>query len=178
MAGLRGFFNIFSYDIDMPSPWQTQAACCCNTSLVFFFYRVTPTSAATKETPCAGKRNPNTLAFLILHFQCLAESAEVSKPLRNLAPVFAPTIFGNSSPELEQGAILTESPINVDLSTSSSLSPSVFPTICDLSSSSTLDQPEPSMNMFCGPLCPPIDHGRMIITSRIGILRSAFSSHC
>ncbi|KAL9913054.1 rac GTPase-activating protein 1-like [Glossina fuscipes fuscipes] len=52
--------------------------------------------------------NRDTLAFLILHFQRVAESPEVSMPLKNLARVFAPTIFGNSSDDLEQGAILAE----------------------------------------------------------------------
>uniref|UniRef100_A0A1A9UFE0 Rho-GAP domain-containing protein n=1 Tax=Glossina austeni TaxID=7395 RepID=A0A1A9UFE0_GLOAU len=50
----------------------------------------------------------HTLAFLILHFQRTAESPEVSTPLKNLARVCAPTIFGNSSGDLEQGAILAE----------------------------------------------------------------------
>uniref|UniRef100_A0A1A9V7Y6 Rho-GAP domain-containing protein n=1 Tax=Glossina austeni TaxID=7395 RepID=A0A1A9V7Y6_GLOAU len=50
----------------------------------------------------------NTLAFLILHFQRVAESPGVSMPLKNLARAFAPTIFGNSSGDLEQGAILAE----------------------------------------------------------------------
>uniref|UniRef100_A0A1B0FDC2 Rac GTPase-activating protein 1 n=1 Tax=Glossina morsitans morsitans TaxID=37546 RepID=A0A1B0FDC2_GLOMM len=52
--------------------------------------------------------NRDTLAFLILHFQRVAESPEVSMPLKNLARVFAPTMFGNSSGDLEQGAILAE----------------------------------------------------------------------
>uniref|UniRef100_A0A1A9ZY79 Uncharacterized protein n=1 Tax=Glossina pallidipes TaxID=7398 RepID=A0A1A9ZY79_GLOPL len=72
----------------------------------------------------------------------------------------------------------SKSPIKVDLSISSSLSPSAFPTIRDLSSSSTLDQPQPSIDIVCSPLPPLIDHRRMIITSRIITLRSAFSSHC
>uniref|UniRef100_A0A1A9ZTE3 Rho-GAP domain-containing protein n=1 Tax=Glossina pallidipes TaxID=7398 RepID=A0A1A9ZTE3_GLOPL len=49
----------------------------------------------------------DTLAFLILHFQRVAESPEVSMSLKNLARVYVPTMFGNSS-DLEQGSIWAE----------------------------------------------------------------------
>lgn len=52
--------------------------------------------------------NRDTLAFLILHFQRIAECREVLMPLDNIARVFGPTIVGYSSPDPDQHAIFTE----------------------------------------------------------------------
>lgn len=52
--------------------------------------------------------NRDTLAFLILHFQRIAECREVLMPLDNIARVFGPTIVGYSSSEPDQHAIFTE----------------------------------------------------------------------
>ncbi|XP_075166190.1 rac GTPase activating protein tumbleweed [Haematobia irritans] len=52
--------------------------------------------------------NRDTLAFLIMHFQRIAECREVLMPLDNIARVFGPTIVGYSSPDPDQHAIFTE----------------------------------------------------------------------
>ncbi|ETN58220.1 rac GTPase-activating protein [Anopheles darlingi] len=44
--------------------------------------------------------NRDTLAFLMLHFQRIAQSACAKMPVENLARVFAPTICGYSRPDL------------------------------------------------------------------------------
>lgn len=43
--------------------------------------------------------NRDTLAYLIMHFQRIAECPEVKMPLTNFAKIFGPTIVGYSSPE-------------------------------------------------------------------------------
>ncbi|XP_055842223.1 rac GTPase-activating protein 1 [Episyrphus balteatus] len=52
--------------------------------------------------------NRDTLAFLILHFQRIAECPEVRMPIENISRVFGPTIVGYSSPDPDQHAIFTE----------------------------------------------------------------------
>ncbi|GFY48751.1 rac GTPase-activating protein 1 [Trichonephila inaurata madagascariensis] len=52
--------------------------------------------------------NKETLAFLILHFQRVAEAYECRMPLENLAKVFGPTIVGYSSAEPADSRMLTE----------------------------------------------------------------------
>lgn len=46
--------------------------------------------------------NRDTLAYLIMHFQRIAECPEVKMPLTNFAKIFGPTIVGYSSSEPEQ----------------------------------------------------------------------------
>ncbi|GFW31996.1 rac GTPase-activating protein 1 [Trichonephila clavipes] len=52
--------------------------------------------------------NKETLAFLVLHFQRVAEAYECRMPLENLAKVFGPTIVGYSSAEPADSHMLTE----------------------------------------------------------------------
>ncbi|PRD25247.1 UNVERIFIED_CONTAM: Rac GTPase-activating protein 1 [Trichonephila clavipes] len=52
--------------------------------------------------------NKETLAFLILHLQRVAEAHECRMPLENLAKVFGPTIVGYSSAEPADAHMLTE----------------------------------------------------------------------
>ncbi|XP_053966931.1 rac GTPase-activating protein 1 [Anastrepha ludens] len=52
--------------------------------------------------------NRDTLAFLILHFQRVAECREVLMPIDNIARVFGPTIVGYSSADPDRHAIFTE----------------------------------------------------------------------
>lgn len=61
-----------------------------------------------KAIEAMPKANRDTLAFLILHFQRVADSREVLMPLDNIARVFGPTIVGYSSPDPDQHAIFTE----------------------------------------------------------------------
>ena len=55
--------------------------------------------------------NRDTLAYLILHFQRIAECPEVKMPLTNFAKIFGPTIVGYSSAELEENKIFAETQI-------------------------------------------------------------------
>lgn len=55
--------------------------------------------------------NRDTLAYLILHFQRIAECPEVKMPLSNFAKVFAPTIVGYSSAEPEEHKMFAETQI-------------------------------------------------------------------
>lgn len=52
--------------------------------------------------------NRDTLAFLILHFQRIAECDDVKMSMNNIATVFCPTIVGYSSPDPDKHAICTE----------------------------------------------------------------------
>nr|XP_014097656.1 rac GTPase-activating protein 1 [Bactrocera oleae]XP_014097657.1 rac GTPase-activating protein 1 [Bactrocera oleae]XP_036230973.1 rac GTPase-activating protein 1 [Bactrocera oleae] len=52
--------------------------------------------------------NRDTLAFLVLHFQRVAECREVLMPIDNIARVFGPTIVGYSSADPDRHAIFTE----------------------------------------------------------------------
>lgn len=52
--------------------------------------------------------NKETLAFLVLHLQRVAEAHECRMPLENLAKVFGPTIVGYSSAEPSDSHMLTE----------------------------------------------------------------------
>ena len=52
--------------------------------------------------------NRDTLAFLMLHFQRIAECPETKMPIENISRVFGPTLVGYSSREPEQHAIYTE----------------------------------------------------------------------
>lgn len=61
-----------------------------------------------KTIDAMPQTNRDTLAFLILHFQRIAECREVLMPLDNIARVFGPTIVGYSSPDPDQHAIFTE----------------------------------------------------------------------
>jgi Rac GTPase-activating protein 1 len=64
--------------------------------------------AAIERLPQA---NRDTLAYLILHFQRIAECPEVKMPLSNFAKVFAPTIVGYSSAEPEEHKMFAETQI-------------------------------------------------------------------
>lgn len=64
--------------------------------------------AAIEKLPQA---NRDTLAYLILHFQRIAECPEVKMPLSNFAKVFAPTIVGYSSAEPEEHKMFAETQI-------------------------------------------------------------------
>lgn len=55
--------------------------------------------------------NRDTLAYLILHFQRIAECPEVKMPLSNFAKVFGPTIVGYSCPDPEQNQMFAETNI-------------------------------------------------------------------
>lgn len=55
--------------------------------------------------------NRDTLAFLMQHFQRIANVPEVKMPITNIAKVFGPTIVGYSSPFPEQQAIFAETHI-------------------------------------------------------------------
>ncbi|XP_055602733.1 rac GTPase-activating protein 1 [Uranotaenia lowii] len=59
--------------------------------------------------------NRDTLAYLIQHFQRIAECKEVKMPLDNLARVFAPTIVGYSSPDLDAHATFAETVIQYNI---------------------------------------------------------------
>lgn len=59
--------------------------------------------------------NRDTLAYLIQHFQRIAECKEVKMPLENLARVFAPTIVGYSSPDLDTHATFAETVIQFNI---------------------------------------------------------------
>ncbi|KAI8120012.1 hypothetical protein FF38_04238 [Lucilia cuprina] len=61
-----------------------------------------------KAVEAMPQTNRDTLAFLILHFQRIAECRDVLMPLDNIARVFGPTIVGYSSPDPDQHAIFTE----------------------------------------------------------------------
>ncbi|XP_030381191.1 rac GTPase-activating protein 1 [Scaptodrosophila lebanonensis] len=52
--------------------------------------------------------NRDTLAFLVLHFQRIAECPVVLMPIDNIALIFGPTIVGYSSLEPDQHSIFTE----------------------------------------------------------------------
>uniref|UniRef100_A0A1A9WWH2 Rho-GAP domain-containing protein n=1 Tax=Glossina brevipalpis TaxID=37001 RepID=A0A1A9WWH2_9MUSC len=62
----------------------------------------------TRAIDSLPQANRDTLAFLILHFQRVAESPKVLMPFENLARIFGPTIVGNSSSDPDQHAIFTE----------------------------------------------------------------------
>lgn len=49
--------------------------------------------------PDLPQPNRDTLAYLILHLQRVAESANCKMPTSNIAKIFGPTIIGNSCPE-------------------------------------------------------------------------------
>lgn len=59
--------------------------------------------------------NRDTLAYLIQHFQRIAECREVKMPLENLARVFAPTIVGYSSADLDAHATFAETVIQFNI---------------------------------------------------------------
>jgi Rac GTPase-activating protein 1 len=52
--------------------------------------------------------NQDTLAFVILHLQRIAESPDVKMPVGNLAKVFGPTIVGYSDNDLDANTMLKE----------------------------------------------------------------------
>uniref|UniRef100_A0A182QIL0 Rac GTPase-activating protein 1 n=1 Tax=Anopheles farauti TaxID=69004 RepID=A0A182QIL0_9DIPT len=52
--------------------------------------------------------NRDTLAFLMLHFQRVAQSEAAKMPIDNLARVFAPTIVGYSRPDLDMNEMCAE----------------------------------------------------------------------
>ncbi|EDW35852.1 GL16993 [Drosophila persimilis] len=60
---------------------------------------------SVKQMPQA---NRDTLAFLILHFQRIAQCPVVQMPIDNISLIFGPTIVGYSSPDPDQHAIYTE----------------------------------------------------------------------
>lgn len=59
--------------------------------------------------------NRDTLAYLIQHFQRVAECKEIKMPLENLARVFAPTIVGYSSMDLDAHATFAETVIQFNI---------------------------------------------------------------
>ncbi|XP_067633543.1 rac GTPase-activating protein 1 [Eurosta solidaginis] len=61
-----------------------------------------------KAVDALPQANRDTLAFLILHFQRIAECREVLMPIDNIARVFGPTIVGYSSADPDRHAIFTE----------------------------------------------------------------------
>ncbi|KAH8304410.1 rac GTPase-activating protein 1 [Drosophila kikkawai] len=60
---------------------------------------------SVKQLPQA---NRDTLAFLVLHFQRIAECPVVLMPIDNIALIFGPTIVGYSSADPDPHAIYTE----------------------------------------------------------------------
>jgi len=52
--------------------------------------------------------NQDTLAFMILHLQKVAETTEVKMPIGNLAKIFGPTIVGYSGPDIDAATMLKE----------------------------------------------------------------------
>lgn len=54
------------------------------------------------------KANRDTLAYMMLHIQRIGERAQCKMPPANLAKVFAPSIVGNSSTDLENPEIVKE----------------------------------------------------------------------
>jgi Rac GTPase-activating protein 1 len=52
--------------------------------------------------------NRDTLAFLIQHFQRVAQCPEIKMPFANIAKVFGPTIVGYSSADPDQEKMMTE----------------------------------------------------------------------
>lgn len=61
-----------------------------------------------KAIDALPQANRDTLAYLILHFQRIAESPEVRMPIENISRVFGPTIVGYSSADPDQHAVYTE----------------------------------------------------------------------
>lgn len=59
--------------------------------------------------------NRDTLAYLVLHFQRIAECKVVKMSLNNLARVFAPTIVGYSSENVDNHAMFAETVIQVNV---------------------------------------------------------------
>lgn len=55
--------------------------------------------------------NRDTLAYLILHFQRIAECPQVKMPLTNFAKIFAPTILGYSCVNPDQHKIFAETQV-------------------------------------------------------------------
>lgn len=55
--------------------------------------------------------NRDTLAYLIQHFQRIAECPEVKMPLTNFAKIFGPTIVGYSCADPEQNKMFAETNI-------------------------------------------------------------------
>ncbi|XP_023165134.2 rac GTPase-activating protein 1 [Drosophila hydei] len=60
---------------------------------------------AVEQLPHA---NRDTMAFLMLHFQRIAECPVVMMPIDNMSKIFGPTIMGYSSPNPDQHALYTE----------------------------------------------------------------------
>ncbi|XP_046847949.1 rac GTPase-activating protein 1-like isoform X4 [Xenia sp. Carnegie-2017] len=63
---------------------------------------------AVSELPAA---NRDTLAYLMVHLQKIAQSRECKMPVTNIAKVFAPTLVGYSCPHPEPVQMLTEAKI-------------------------------------------------------------------
>ncbi|XP_058442685.1 rac GTPase-activating protein 1 [Malaya genurostris] len=59
--------------------------------------------------------NRDTLAYLIQHFQRIAECKDVKMPLENLAKVFAPTIIGYSNAKLDTHVVFAETVIQCNI---------------------------------------------------------------
>jgi hypothetical protein len=59
--------------------------------------------------------NRDSLAFLVLHLQRIADTPECKMPASNLARVFGPSIVGNSSPNLAAAEIINELKIQQQL---------------------------------------------------------------
>lgn len=52
--------------------------------------------------------NRDTLAFIVLHLQRVAETPDCKMPAENLAKVFGPTVVGNSCTDPEPMQMITE----------------------------------------------------------------------
>lgn len=55
--------------------------------------------------------NRDTLAYLIMHFQRIAECPDVKMPLTNFAKIFGPTIVGYSCPDPDQNMMIAETQV-------------------------------------------------------------------
>ncbi|XP_031628223.1 rac GTPase-activating protein 1-like [Contarinia nasturtii] len=59
--------------------------------------------------------NRDTLAYLILHLQRVANSKTVQMPIENLAKIFGPTVLGYSCSDIDHHAILSETMVQKDV---------------------------------------------------------------
>lgn len=55
--------------------------------------------------------NRDTLAFLVMHFQRIAECPDVKMPLTNFAKIFGPTIVGYSCPDPDKNMMFAETQV-------------------------------------------------------------------
>jgi Rac GTPase-activating protein 1 len=81
--------------------------------------QITDTERQKKEVYRAIQQMPqanrDTLAFLIMHLQRIAECPETKMPLMNLAKVFAPTIVGYSCANPDSFQLFGETPVQFNV---------------------------------------------------------------